>query len=168
MIVDPELELSEAQCQNIERLLYKETECLNNDQLDDWLKLFAADCTYWVPLSSDQSDPLDHPSLFYEDRTLMEMRVLRLKHPQAHSLKYPLRTNRITGTLTLRRDKSSSDLAAQTRFHMDEYQNETMRVFSGVYRYRLRPLETGEFLIAEKRVDLINVDAAFKAIQGFI
>ena len=50
----------------IELLLYRETEFLDLGLYDRWLELFCEDCTYWVPASPDQTDPLDHISLFYE------------------------------------------------------------------------------------------------------
>ena len=68
-----------------------EARLLDEARWDEWLTLFAPDGHYWVPLSPEQTDPLGHNSLAYEDTLLLRLRVERLKegpfsqHPRSRS-----------------------------------------------------------------------------------
>jgi len=62
-------------------VLYAEAECLDERRWDDWLALYAVDCTFWVPswISDDEAcaDPSRQVSLiYYSSRSGLEERVL--------------------------------------------------------------------------------------------
>ena len=152
----------------IELLLHRETEYLDRARYDEWLALFTDDCRYWVPARTDQTDPVNELSLFYEDRDLMEMRIGRIRHPRAHSLDNPVTTSHVTGDRVIEAvNADRGELVVTTRFQMIEHQQGEQRLFAGVYRYHLRR-ESGGFKISLKRVDLINCDACFEPLQVFI
>ena len=145
--------------------VYAEARMLDEQRFEDWLELFTADGTYWVPTSPDQPDPIDHVSLFYEDRSLMRMRILRLRHPQAHALAIPIRTSRIVGNV-LAAGVDGDALVVRGRFQLVEAQDEHQRLFAGATTHRL-VRDAGSFKIRQKRVDLVNCDAQHEAIQVF-
>lgn len=152
----------------LERLLHSEARLLDEARYADWLALYTEDCEYWVPASAGQQSPRDHVSLFYEDRTLMETRVRRLRHAQAHSLVPPVRSSRLVGGVDVApADGASSEVVATASFHLVEYREGDQRVFAGRYRHRVRRIGDG-WKIVSKRVDLINCDAAHEVIQGFL
>ena len=156
-----------SQLQEAERLLYRECELLNRERYEDWLALFTDDCRYWAPLSPEQEEAQSHSSLFHEDRTLMRMRITRLQHESAHSLAGGIRTSRTVGPAALREiDHASGDWVAERRFHMSERQGDRVRLFAGLFTYRLRIAKSG-FLIREKRVDLIDCDAPHEPLEVF-
>ena len=64
---------------DIEELLYNEASFLDGADLDGWINLYTDDGTYWMPVLPDQQDPINHISLFYDDRVLMEIRRRNLK-----------------------------------------------------------------------------------------
>ena len=70
---------------DIERLLYQEASFLDRPDLDKWIELYTEDGTYWMPAIEDQEDPLNHISLFYDDRVIMEVRRRNFVHPRAAS-----------------------------------------------------------------------------------
>ncbi len=102
-------------------------------------------------------------SLFYEDRALLGMRILRLRHPEAHALAVPLGTSRIVGNV-LPAQADGEDLIVRSRFQLVERQGERQRLFAGAYTHRLKRRDGG-FKISQKRVDLLGADAAHAAIQ---
>lgn len=160
--------LSSADLEQIQLLLHRETEMLDKGQFDEWLKLFAEQCTYWLPATPEQTDPLTHVSLFYENRDLMETRVARLQDGSAHALADPLRTSHVTGPLTVEgTDNDSGDIIVGSRFLMTEYQRDEQRQFAGSYTYHLRRIND-VFRISLKRVDLINCDSVFEPLQVYI
>ena len=160
--------LSSADLEQIQLLLYRETEMLDQGQYDEWLQLFAEQCTYWVPATPEQTDPLKHVSLFYEDRDLMETRIARLQAGNAHALAGALRTSHVTGTLVVEgTDDDSGDIIVGTRFLMTEYQRDEQRQFAGSYTYHLRRIDE-VYRITLKRVDLINCDSVFEPLQVYV
>lgn len=161
-------DLSDADLEAIGLLLHRETEFLDQARYEEWLELFTGDCRYWVPARKDQADPVNDISLFYEDRDQMEMRIRRIRHPQAHSLENPVTTSHVTGDRVIEDyDADTGELTVTTRFQMAEHQGGEQRLFAGVYRYHLRRADGG-FKISLKRVDLINCDACFEPLQVFI
>jgi benzoate/toluate 1,2-dioxygenase beta subunit len=151
---------------DITAFLAHEAALLDEQRFEEWLALFTADGTYWVPAAPDQPDPLDHVSLFYEDRSLMRMRILRLRHPQAHAMAIPIRTSRIVANV-VRASEEGDATIARARFQLVEAQGERQRLFAGSYTHRL-VRDAGGFRIRQKRVDLVNCDAEHEAIQIFI
>ncbi len=150
----------------VERFLFREAALLDEQRLEAWLDLFTADGTYWVPAAPDQPDPFDHVSLFYEDRALMAMRIARLRHPHAPGAARPVRTTRMVGNVLVT-DGAGSEIAVRSCFQLIEAQAGRTRLFAGTYRHRLTAA-AGDFRIKQKRVDLVDADAAHEAIQIFL
>jgi hypothetical protein len=61
----------------------------------DWNALFAHDGWYWLPASSDHTDPLMQASHLYDDAVLRAVRIARLQSPQAHSQQPPGRCHHL-------------------------------------------------------------------------
>src|SRR5262249_24824455 len=69
------------------RFVLREARLLDEKRFDEWYELFTEDAYYWVPLIPGQPDPLQHNSLAYEDKLLLQLRVERMKRPNAFSQK---------------------------------------------------------------------------------
>lgn len=161
-------QLDEKERRSVEWLLCRETELLDERRYDEWLELFTEDCLYWMPVTPEQTDYQDHVSLFREDRALMAMRIARISHPAAHSLANPLRTNHVTGPVTLKTvDLEGGSVMAVMRFQLTEFQDERRRHFAGLFTYDLLRTDGG-YRIRTKRVDLIDCDAPFEPLETFI
>jgi 3-phenylpropionate/cinnamic acid dioxygenase small subunit len=160
----------------IEAFLHREAALLDDRMWDEWLSLFTEDGIYWVPSVPGQKDPIDTISLFHEDRTLREMRVLRLRHPRAYSQEFPTRlAHVVTGAMP---DPAGgkgldggtdrkADIVIRSSQHILEYRKEDQRMFGGTVRHWLRRDGAG-WKIALKRIDLVNCDAPMETIQLFL
>jgi benzoate/toluate 1,2-dioxygenase beta subunit len=147
-----------------EDFIIHEARLLDARRFRDWMALFADDGTYWVPAVPDQESPLDQASLFYDDRELMKTRVERLDHPRIHVQTPPSRTAHLVGNIVIEEaDLAKGEFVVGSTLIMVEYRDDAQRVFAGRQRHRLRRHGDG-FLIAQKRVDLINCDSAFEAM----
>ena len=69
----------------VEQFLYRQAEILDRRQWADFIELFADDGIYWAPASPEQTTGEGVPSIFYEDRNLMRVRMKRVTHPHAWS-----------------------------------------------------------------------------------
>jgi len=147
-----------------EEFLIHEAMLLDARRFRDWMALFAEDGTYWVPAAPNQESPFDQASLFYDDRELMKTRVERLEHPRIHVQTPPSRTAHLVGNVIVEQaDEAKGEYVIGSTVIMVEYRDDTQRIFAGRQHHRLRRDGDG-FRIVQKRVDLINCDAAFEAM----
>ena len=147
-----------------ERFLIHEARLLDERRFRDWMGLFTEDGTYWVPAVPGQKSPFDQASLFYDDRDLMGTRIARLEHPRIHVQAPPSRTVHLVGNAVLEEaDEEKGEYLVGSTMIMVEYRDERQRLFAGRQQHRLRR-EGTSFRIVQKRVDLINCDAAFEAL----
>src|SRR5690606_18575578 len=71
----------------VEEFLYRQAEFLDGKQWQDYIDLFTADGTYWMPADPAHTHWDGVPSIFAEDCNLMTVRMKRILHPDAWSQK---------------------------------------------------------------------------------
>ena len=147
----------------------REARLLDDRRYAEWNALFTDDAIYWVPLVPGQPEGLDHTSHLYEDKLLRELRIERLKSPRAFSQQPPTRSLHLLQTPTVEPgDPARADeQLLRTVFQYTESQGDEINTFFGVCWHRLVVVD-GALRIRQKRVDLINSDAALPAVQLFI
>jgi 3-phenylpropionate/cinnamic acid dioxygenase small subunit len=146
-----------------------EARLLDDKRYEEWNALFLDDAIYWVPLTPDQPEGLEHTSHLYEDKLLRELRIERLKSPRAFSQQPPTRSLHLLQTPTVERaDAGANRYLVRTGFHYTESQGDELNFFVGTCWHRLTVDAAGALRIQLKRVDLINCDAALPAVQLFI
>jgi 3-phenylpropionate/cinnamic acid dioxygenase small subunit len=146
-----------------EDFLYREAELLDRREYDEWLRLFTADSCYWLPMD-ENSDPTREPSILYDDRKLLEMRVHQLLHKPHYSQRPPSRTLHAVSNVTVspggRADESLVRcIAMVTELRQGDYRQLGLgeqRAFSARCEYRIRNVDG--LAIASKKVILINRD----------
>jgi len=147
-----------------EDFIVHEARLLDARRFRDWMALFAEDGTYWVPAVPDQANPFDQASLFYDDRDLMKTRIDRLEHPRIHVQTPPSRTAHLIGNVVVEAaDDAKGEFVIGSTVIMVEYREDKQRLFAGRQQHRLRREGAG-LRIVQKRVDLINCDAALDAM----
>lgn len=146
-----------------EDFLYREAELLDARDYEAWLDLFAPDGRYWAPLDPAQPAGLGHASIIDEDVTLLRMRIGHMRHPLAHGHEAPPRTSRLIGAVRVLENGGTAAVLI-SRFHLLEWHEERHRAFAGKLTHHLVRRES-TWRIALKRVDLLDVDAAYESIQ---
>jgi 3-phenylpropionate/cinnamic acid dioxygenase small subunit len=145
-----------------ERFLLHEARLLDEGRWDDWLALFTDEAWYWVPTHPDQTSPYDTVSLIYDDRRLLETRVRRLGNPNLHAQLPPARASRIVANVTVEAQDETA-LTLRSKLLMVEYRRNRQRIFAATCHHRL-VVHDGGFLIAWKRVDLIDCDSELEGL----
>ena len=148
----------------IEELLYQEASFLDRPNLDAWIQLYTEDGTYWMPAIEDQADPLNHISLMYDDRVMMEIRRRNFVHPRAASKDYKVRASHLISNIRIAAfDAGTGNCTVTSNFHCASYYWDKQTLWAGTYRHEL--VDTNEGLrIRHKRVDLINCDGVLGTI----
>jgi 3-phenylpropionate/cinnamic acid dioxygenase small subunit len=151
----------------VELLLYRQAALLDAKQWQAWIELFTDDGIYWMPATPEQTDWTGEPSVFAEDRWLMEVRAGRLLHPNAWSQAALWGTNHLVGNIIVEA-QSADGVRVYSRFQMMELRREAVRHFGGSYRHTLVRTPAG-LRIKLQRVDLMNVQAPFDyVIQAWV
>jgi 3-phenylpropionate/cinnamic acid dioxygenase small subunit len=145
-----------AEIARVERFLYEEALLLDQGRLRDWLALFDAAATYWVPLVASATTPDEQLNLVYDDYALLEERIFRLETGVAYSQDPPSRTVRAVSSVLVDRDASGL-LVARSVFTLHESRPQTTRLHVGRYTHHLVPAADG-LRIRHKRVDLAGAD----------
>jgi len=150
------------------RFIRREARLLDEKRFDEWYELFTEDAHYWVPAGHGQTDPLNHNSLAYEDKLLLQLRIERLKSPLAYSQKPASRCLHVLQEPEVeKRDDTTGELVTRTPFIYTETRGEDSQRYAATAWHTLR-LVNGHLKIKLKRVDILNCDAALPSIQLFL
>ena len=144
----------------VEQFLFHQAEIVDDKRWDEWLTLFTKDGTYWMPAQADQETAEGVPNIFYEDLYLMEMRIKRVCHPNAHSQAPVQRMSRVVSNVMIESEAANGDIVVRSKFHVVEYRLEVQRVFGGKYTHHLTKSGDG-YKINMQRVDIANVEGPF-------
>lgn len=147
-----------------ERVAY-EARLLDEGRFAPWLDLFSDDGHYWIPLARDQESPLYHASLLYEDKLTLRIRVERLVSARAHSLQLKSHCLHVLQQPTLESTLEDGWIT-RTAFTYYETCGESLQNYGAVAWHRWVSVDD-QLLLREKRVDLLNCDAALPSIQLF-
>ena len=152
-----------------EDLIHLEAGLLDDKAYGEWIALFTEDCRYWVPVSPDMQSPRDGPAHFHDDRQVMMVRTHRLLNPRAFGAEPSPRTVHVVSGVRVEAEDDTQMTVVSSQI-MLEYRNrdrfeEDQRIFGGRVRHFIRKTPTG-LRIAEKRIDLINAEAAFNAMAA--
>lgn len=143
----------------IERFLSYQSELLDTQCWREYIDLFADDGVYWMPATPEQTEWLDFPSIFIEDKALMQVRRRRIEHPNAWSQAAAWGTSHVLGNVIIE-SRTDEAITVRSRFQMIELRRDSLRHFAGTYRHTLIEKDA-DFKIALQRVDLLNAQASF-------
>lgn len=140
--------------EQVEDFMFLEAELLDEWKLTEWLDLFTADGSYYVPTTDTPPGASPDSSLFYvaDDRFRLEQRVERLLKRTAHA-EYPRsKTRHLVSNVRIRGrkgdelDVGAAVLTYRTKMGLTE-------TYIGSYRYRIAVTPDG-LRIREKRCNL--------------
>jgi 3-phenylpropionate/cinnamic acid dioxygenase small subunit len=163
--------------EEVEDLLYRQAALLDGRRWQEWVDLFTDDGIYWMPVQPSQTDWLSEPSIFAEDKLMMEIRMGRLNHPNAWSQAALWGTNHLVSNLVIEAvgapeaggaapgggSDGSQSITVYSRFQMMEMRRDEVRHFGGTYRHQLVRTPDG-LRIRLQRVDMMNSQAAYEYV----
>ena len=145
--------------------IYAEARMLDEGHFSEWLDLWLPDGIYWMPLDYKQTDPDLVTSLLYEDQFMLRLRVERLNGARTFSQKPKSRCHHVIQRPFVDEfDTEADTFKANTSMHYVETRLDEQFLLACTAQHDLK-LVDGKLRIANKRVDLLNSDAAFGNIQ---
>jgi len=144
----------------VEQFLYRQAELLDGKHWQAFIDLFDTDGVYWMPVLPEQTEWEGSPSIFAEDKLMMEIRKGRVSHPNAWSQAPMWETSHLVSHVAIE-SAAPTTIEVRSRFHMMELRRDTVRHFGGSYRHTLVRDASGTLRIRLQRVDLFNSQAPF-------
>ena len=145
--------------------IYDEARMLDEGRYTEWLDLWLPDGHYWMPLDYQQTDPHLVTSLLFEDMFMLKLRVERLNGARTFSQKPRSRCHHVIQRPFIdAMDNASGRFTTNTSMHYVESRLDEQFLLALTATHELA-LQDGKLRIANKRVDLLNCDAAFGNIQ---
>lgn len=145
--------------------IYDEARILDEGRYSEWLDLWLPDGHYWMPLDYKQTDPHLVTSFLYEDIFMLKLRVERLNGARTFSQKPKSRCHHVIQRPFLDEiDERAGTFVTNTSMHYVETRLDEQFLLALTATHDLQVVD-GKIRIANKRVDLLNSDAAFGNIQ---
>jgi 3-phenylpropionate/cinnamic acid dioxygenase small subunit len=145
--------------------IYAEARMLDEGRFTEWLDLWLEDGIYWMPLDYKQTDPDLVTSLLYEDDFMRKLRVERLNGERTFSQKPKSRCSHVIQRPFVDKfDPDKGHFETNTSMHYVETRLDEQFLLALTAVHELK-LVDGTLRIANKRVDILNSDAAFGNIQ---
>jgi 3-phenylpropionate/cinnamic acid dioxygenase small subunit len=147
--------------------VYHEARLIDEKRLEEWFDLFTDEGRYWMPLMRGQPEGPGHTSLFDEDKLLLKIRIERLRNPRSYSQAHPSWCQHVLQAPSIERRDAGLKLAVlRTPFMYLEYQQDQQEVYAGVAWHHLQQ-DGGKIMIALKKIELLNCEAALPSLQLF-
>ena len=155
--------MTDAACQAIARhVVLDEAELLDQQRWDEWLALLDQRMHYWVPLDPAAGGPEEAPSIFDEDKILLEMRCRRFRHARAVGRESGRSTlHQVSG---IRAIWEEEEIVVRSQLVVYEYAEERMTLYPGHQTHRL-VARASSWKIASKQVRLIHMTGVFDPID---
>jgi len=151
----------------VEEFLYQEADLLDKAELEKWVSLFTENGTYWMPASRNQEDPHNHVSHIYDDPVMMEIRRRNFVHPRAASKEWLFSSLHIIGNVRIDERHDAQGIRVTSNQHVAVFYREEQHLYA--YHGTHLLIDRGDqFLIQQKRVDLINPDAPQRSLVLYI
>jgi 3-phenylpropionate/cinnamic acid dioxygenase small subunit len=147
----------------VEQLLYRQAELLDGKHWQAWIDCFDERGVYWMPVTREQTEWEGSPSIFAEDKLMMEIRKGRVSHPNAWSQAPMWETSHVVSHVAIE-SVAGNEIRVRSRFHMMELRRDQVRHFGGSYRHTLVRGADASLRILLQRVDLFNSQAPFEYV----
>lgn len=145
--------------------VYDEARMLDEGRFTEWMDLWMPDGVYWMPLDYKQTDPDYITSLLHEDQFMLRLRVERLNGARTFSQKPKSRCHHVIQRPFVDvMDTGANRYVTNTNMHYVETRLDDQFLLAITATHELTVVD-GKIRIANKRVDLLNSDAAFGNIQ---
>ncbi|MBK0328942.1 aromatic-ring-hydroxylating dioxygenase subunit beta [Rhodobacteraceae bacterium F11138] len=145
--------------------LYDEVRMLDDGRFDEWMELWTEDGHYWMPLNYNQQDPLNETSLLYEDQFMLRLRIQRLIGARTFSQKPKSRCHHVIQRPHVDEiDNDAGRYKTVTRMHYIETRLDDQLLLALTATHDLVRRDD-RLMIAGKKVEILNCDAAFGNIQ---
>jgi benzoate/toluate 1,2-dioxygenase beta subunit len=146
--------------ENFRMLLEREARLLDQLRYEDWLKLYARECIYWVPATPNGGDPRREVAVMFDDRRRLEDRVFRLRTGFAWSQAPASRTVRLITNVEVFGTGRPDVRMLRSNFLITEFWGDETRILSGWTGHRV--VQQGGWEIAVKQVNLLECDQSIR------
>jgi len=158
----------------VEAFIFHETQLADESRYEQWEQLWAADGTYWVPLTP-YDDPYQDTSIIFDNRNRIAIRIRQLVEGRRPTQTPKSRVRRVVSNIELvdahteldlpeQLGPGHWDLGAHANFVGVEAHEDRRNLIAGRTTYGLR--RDGEsFQLVFKRVELVDSDLPLRTLS---
>jgi 3-phenylpropionate/cinnamic acid dioxygenase small subunit len=161
----PDMRFSLEDSAAVAAFLFREARLIDERKFEAWAELFTPDALYWVPLRPGQTDFLNEMSIIRDDRAMLDARVARLRHPEAHADSPPVRTVHMLANIEIV-ERAGEETRVAGALLMAEWRDQRQTIYTGRVEWNLVALGEGGYAIRYKRVELVNCDGFHQQITA--
>ncbi len=143
------------------QLIEREARLLDQLRYEDWIKLYAPECIYWVPGTPNAGDPRREIAVMFDDRRRLEDRIYRLRTGFAWSQAPASRTVRLITNVEVFKTDVDTVRMLRSNFLISEFWGDETRVLSGWAGHRVAQ-NGSRWEIVAKQVNLIDCDQCIR------
>jgi 3-phenylpropionate/cinnamic acid dioxygenase small subunit len=143
------------------RMIEREARILDQLLFEQWIQLYAPECTYWVPSTPEGGDPRREIAVMFDDRRRLEDRIYRLRTGYAWSQAPSSRTSRIVSNVEVFNCEREDQRMVRSNFAISEFWDGEIRVLAGWAGHRFRKIGDA-WKISAKQVNLLNCDQCIR------
>ncbi len=134
--------------------LYREARYLDDRQWDEWLELYAADATFWMPSWDDNDELTEDPQreislIWYGNRTGLEDRVFRIKTERSSASVPDTRTSHNISNIELL-EQTDGVCKVRCNWHTLSFRYKTVDSYFGSSFYTLNMRGENPLILAKK------------------
>ncbi|WP_460123257.1 benzoate 1,2-dioxygenase small subunit [Pseudomonas sp. S2_C03] len=134
--------------------LYREARYLDDRQWDEWLELYAADATFWMPSWDDNDELTEDPQreislIWYGNRTGLEDRVFRIKTERSSASVPDTRTSHNISNIELL-EQTDGVCKVRCNWHTLSFRYKTVDSYFGSSFYTLDMRGENPLILAKK------------------
>lgn len=138
-------------------VLEREARLLDQCRFEEWLRLYARECLYWVPATPGGGDPRRGVCICFDDRRRLEDRIFRLQTGYAWSQVPPSRTVHMISNVEVFATERQPTYMVRSNLLVTEFRAGETRTLSGWSGHRLTWRDQA-WEIAVKQINLIDCD----------
>ena len=148
--------MSDQLLRDLEPLLYREADLLDDRRFEDWLKLLTDDVVYWLPNFTYDGSPGEVGVIVYEGMQGLRARVARALHELNPTQKPPPRTRHFLTNIVVSGD-SNGTASVTSNLLLYVSKDRRMTQYPGKSEHKLRKVD-GNWRICQKKVNLLCND----------
>lgn len=144
--------------------IWAEADMLDHGEYQQWLDLWETSGKYIIPIDANNIDYENSLNYAYDDHSMRKLRVERLINGEAISTSPKASTVRsISRVRIIAQDED--EVVLRCAQNLREFRKENLRLYTADVTYKLKRQDSGDFILKQKVINLINSSDALMGIS---
>jgi 3-phenylpropionate/cinnamic acid dioxygenase small subunit len=148
------------------QFLYLEARLQDEHRYDEWDALWTDDGVYWVPANGDDTDPEQHMSIIYDNRSRIRLRVNQFHTGKRHTQLPQSRLRRVVSNVEILGQEGGDWCVASNALVFESHTRGEV-LWASRNTFHLRQVD-GAWRMSRKKVALVNNHSALLTMSFLV